>query len=174
MPRSQSHMISDGLKLSLGYAEQLVQGVSSDNFGRMAAPGGEAVKSNHPAFIYGHLALYAPRIVRLTGGDVPVLPAEFSEVFANGVNCVDDPDGAVYPGMEVITETFFSGYKVAQGALSDAPDEVLSLANPAGGALVEKFPTIGSMCNFLCSGHIMLHLGQMSAWRRMQGLGPAA
>jgi hypothetical protein len=26
---------------------------------------------------------------------------------------------------------------------------------------------------FYCGGHMMMHLGQMSAWRRMEGLGSA-
>jgi len=29
------------------------------------------------------------------------------------------------------------------------------------------------MLNFYLGGHVMLHIGQMSAWRRMMGLGPA-
>jgi hypothetical protein len=37
----------------------------------------------------------------------------------------------------------------------------------------ELFPTIGSVQAFYCGGHMMMHLGQMSAWRRMEGLGTA-
>jgi hypothetical protein len=29
------------------------------------------------------------------------------------------------------------------------------------------------MINFYVGGHMMLHLGQLSAWRRMMGLGAA-
>jgi hypothetical protein len=39
--------------------------------------------------------------------------------------------------------------------------------------MTELFPTIGSMQAFYVGGHMTFHLGQVSAWRRMQGLGPA-
>ena len=45
--------------------------------------------------------------------------------------------------------------------------------NPSGGRMTELFPTLGSMHAFYTGGHIMMHLGQISAWRRMQGLGAA-
>jgi hypothetical protein len=32
-------------------------------------------------------------------------------------------------------------------------------------------PTIGAVANFLLSAHHMMHLGQVSAWRRAVGLG---
>ena len=174
MSRFQSQMIGDGLKLSIGYAEQLLQGITPDIFGRMACPGNSVVHANHPAFVYGHLALYAPRVIGFLGGNAAPAPDEFEEMFAKGAECVDDPEGTVYPEMDVINEVFFSGYRAAQAAVTAATDELLSQPNPAGGAMAEKFPTIGSMCNFMCSGHIMLHLGQISTWRRMQGLGPAS
>ena len=36
-----------------------------------------------------------------------------------------------------------------------------------------KFPTNGAMLAFYVGGHFMLHMGQLSAWRRAVGLGPA-
>ena len=36
-----------------------------------------------------------------------------------------------------------------------------------------KFPTAGAMLGFYVGGHFMIHIGQMSAWRRAVGLGPA-
>ncbi|MEO2034645.1 MAG: DinB family protein [Planctomycetaceae bacterium] len=174
MSRSLGRTIGDGLKLSVGYAEQLLQGVTPELFGRVACPGGSVVHSNHPAFIYGHLALYPSRVVGFTGGEYPAAPDGFNELFAKGAECVDDPDGSVYPQMDVIRDVFFTGYRAVQDAIDAATDEVLSQSNSVGGIMAEKFPTTGSMCNFMCSGHLMIHLGQMSAWRRMQGLGPAS
>ena len=174
MSRSQGQIIGDGLRVSLGRAEQLLQDVTPNIFCRMASPGGQLVKSNHPAFLYGHLALYASRIVEMTNGQVRTVPDGFIERFAKGVECVDDIDGSFYPTMDVITECFFTHYQHALDAVAVASDELLSQPNPAGGMITEMFPSAGSMCNFLCCGHIMVHLGQMSAWRRMQGLGPAS
>ena len=61
----------------------------------------------------------------------------------------------------------------AVNALREAKDETLQQANPGEGRMVELFPTIGSMHAFYAGGHMMVHLGQLSAWRRMQGLGAA-
>ena len=35
------------------------------------------------------------------------------------------------------------------------------------------FPTVGDMIIFLMTSHEMDHLGQIAAWRRAMGLGPA-
>ncbi len=174
MSRSLGQIIGDGLRLSLGRAEHLLQDVTPNIFCRMASPGGELIKSNHPAFLYGHMTLYASRVVEMTNGQAPAVPDGFAERFAKGVECIDDIHGSIYPAMNVITECFFTHYQDALDAVTAASDEVLSQPNLAGGTITETFPTAGSMCNFLCCGHIMIHLGQMSAWRRMQGLGPAS
>ncbi|MCH2201507.1 MAG: DinB family protein [Fuerstiella sp.] len=173
MSRSLGQTIGDGLKLSVNYAEQLIQGVTPESFSRMAAPGGQSIHSNHPAFIFGHLALYGPRVVEMTGGQAPVVPEGFSALFAKGMECIDDPDGSVYPHMDEITESFFASYRAAEKAIIAATDEHLAQPNPSE-VMVKKFPTLGSMCNFMCSGHMLMHLGQLSAWRRMYGFGPAA
>lgn len=173
MSRSTGLTIADSLQLSLGYAERLLKDVSSDRFARFSSPGGQMVEANHPAFVYGHLSIYAPVMIRQLGGTGPEVPAGFEEVFSKDADCVDDPDGTVYPAMNQITETFFSGYRAVLEALKSAPDEVFQNPNPLGGGMAEKFPTIGSMHSFYVGGHMMIHMGQMSTWRRMEGLGRA-
>jgi hypothetical protein len=37
----------------------------------------------------------------------------------------------------------------------------------------EMFPHKGGLITFLCIGHMQMHLGQISAWRRIMGLGSA-
>lgn len=173
MSRSMGHTIADSLQLSLGYAEKLLTGVTAEQFGRLAAPGGQTVNSNHAAFVYGHLSLYAPRILEALGKDVPEIPAGFEASFSKDAQCTDDTDGTVYPSMEDITTFFFAGYKAVIEALKETDDSVFQQANPTGGRMTEMFPTIGSMHNFYVGGHVMIHMGQVSAWRRMQGLGAA-
>ena len=75
--------------------------------------------------------------------------------------------------MDETVETFRSGYANAMTALREASDDTLQQANPAEGRMAELFPTLGSMHGFYVGGHIMMHMGQLSAWRRMQGMGPA-
>jgi len=172
MSRSTGNIIADSLELSLGYAERLLKDISADQFARFAAPGGQAVVSNHPAFIFGHLSLYGPRILKQLGQAAPEIPQQFSDVFSKDATCVDDADGSVYPDRDSITDLFFEGYRAALTALREATEEQLAAPNPME-AMAARFPTVGSMQNFYVGGHMMLHLGQLSAWRRMIGLGAA-
>ena len=173
MSRTTGQTIADSLRLSLGYSERLLKDVTADTFARFACPGGQTVESNHAAFVYGHLSLYAPRILGDLGLEAPAIPDGFANVFSKDAQCADDPDGSIYPTMDAVTGFFFEGYKAALSALEAADDAVFQQDNPLGGAMAEKFPTMGSMHNFYVGGHVMIHMGQMSAWRRMQGLGPA-
>lgn len=171
MSRSIGNCIADSLNLCLGYAQRLLKDVTPDTFARFAAPGGHMVESNHPAFVLGHLSLYACRVVEQLGQNASaVTPSDkFTAAFAKDAACADDPSGTIYPSMEEITSAFFKNYQAAMEALRSAPDEAFQRPNPAT-AMLERFPTIGSMHGFYCGGHLMMHLGQFSAWRRMQGM----
>jgi len=173
MSRSVGNCIADSLDLCVGYAERLLKDVTTENFGRFAAPGGVPVDSNHPAFVLGHLALYAPRILRDLKAPVPAVPAGFDAVFSKDAKCVDDPAASIYPTMDAVKAAFFDGYRAASAALRATSDDTFQQPNPNPGRLAELFPSLGSMHAFYCGGHMMMHLGQLSAWRRMAGLGAA-
>lgn len=171
MPRSLGNLIADSLDRGVSYGEVLLEGVEADRFARFASPGGEPVVSNHAAFVYGHLSLYAPKIIGDLGGSAPAVPEGFEAVFSREATCQDDVDGTIYPAMEEVTRYFFESYRQASEVLRATDNAPFEQANPVGGKFTEMFPTIGSAHAFYGSGHIMLHLGQMSAWRRMSGLG---
>jgi hypothetical protein len=172
MARSLGNTIADSLKVSLGYADRLLKDVSVERFARFASPGGVVVVSNHPAFIYGHLSLYAPKILLQIGHPAPSVPDHFEDAFSKDSTCRDDVDGGLYPGMEETVEFFREGYRMVSGALRSTADDAFQQPNPTEGRMRELFPTIGSVQTFYCGGHMMMHLGQVSAWRRMEGLGP--
>jgi hypothetical protein len=167
-------MIAASAQLSVGYAERLLKDVSADQFARFASPGGETIESNHPCFILGHLSLYAPRVVADLGIDASSIePSEdFVRLFNKDAKCVDDPDGSIYPAMEEVVSAFRKGHEMAINALGDAEDQAFQKTNP-NEAMREKFPTMGAMHAFYLGGHIMVHMGQFSAWRRAMRLGPA-
>jgi hypothetical protein len=167
-------MIAASARLGLGYADRLLTDVTPDQFARFATPGGQVIESNHPAFIYGHLSLYAPRVVEQLGGDATGLApsARFERAFSKDAKCVDDPDGSIYPAMDEIVAALKNGYSKAVETLESAGDELFIEANP-NEAMRAKFATIGAMHGFYVGGHFMLHMGQMSAWRRAIGLGSA-
>ena len=175
MSRSLGNVIADSLELGLGYGERLLGGVAADKFARLASTGRSPIRSNHAAFIYGHLSLYAPQIIKHSGAEVAELraPSSFEPVFSKDATCQDDPDAKIYPAQDEVTKFFFDGYRAAAESLRAADDQVLQQPNPSEGRMSEMFPTIGSVLTFYAGGHLMMHLGQMSAWRRMMGLGPA-
>lgn len=175
MSRSLGNVIADSLQLSLGYASRLQSGLEPGNFARFASPGGKAIDSNHPAFIFSHLCIYAPRIIdQLQRDDLSVVvPEQIASSGSKDAKCLDDPDGAIYASMEEVLDVFNQGYENALQSLREASDELLQQPNPQEGRMAELFPTLGSMHGFYVGGHMMMHFGQLSAWRRMQGLGPA-
>ena len=113
MSRSLGNVIADSLELCLGYAERLLKDVTPEQFGRFAVVKGHVIESNHPAFVYGHLCLYGPRILSQLGQPGPVAPEGFDAVFSKDAKCVDDVAGTVYPPMAAVTQAFFDGYKAA-------------------------------------------------------------
>ena len=100
-------------------------------------------------------------------------PEGFDAVFSKDAKCVDDPNGTVYPAMTAVTQAYFDGYKAALPVLRSLPDDAFQAVNPLGGRMTDLFPTLGSLHAFYCGGHMMMHLGQVSAWRRMMNLGAA-
>ena len=167
-------MIAASARLGLGYAERLLSEVTPAQFARFARIDDTVIQSNHPAFIYGHLSLYACRVIDGVGADgSPFRPTDaFVQAFSKDAVCVDDPDGSIYPPMAEITAALFESHRAAITALEAAADDVFLTENP-NEAMREKFPTTGAMHAFYMGGHFMLHMGQMSAWRRAMGLGAA-
>ena len=173
MDNTLGNVIGDSLSLSIGYAERLLAGIDNDQFGRLPHVGEQVIQSNHPAFIYGHLSLYAPKIIANLGGDPMDLPEGFENLFSKDAQCVDDPEQTLYPSRDVIVDAFFGGYRQVLEDIRNASDTVLARDNPTPGRLRELFPKLGSMTAFYVGGHCMIHLGQLSAWRRVMGLAAA-
>ena len=173
MPRLPGDIIADSLESALGYAERLLRDMPINEAAQFARPGGQLVESNHPCFIIGHLSLYAPKMLEQLDQPGLVIPAGFTEVFDKTAVCQDDPDGTIYPPFEAVTAFFLAGHQQLLTVLRAADPVLFDRENPADGPLKKRFPTLSSVQAFYCGGHIMMHLGQLSAWRRMHGLPPA-
>lgn len=174
LTKSIGPLIADSGKISLAYAQRLIAGISPAQFGCFAKSDGGEVISNHPAFIYGHLSLYACRIVEQLGKDASAIkPSDsYVQLFSHTATCVNDAEGSLYPPMEELVERVMTSYQAAIDALLDSEDTLFLVPN-ANEAMRSKFATNGSMHAFYIGGHFMYHMGQVSAWRRMMGLGPA-
>lgn len=168
------HTISASTRLAMGYVDRLLTDVTVENFARFASCGGVTIESNHPCFILGHLSLYGPRVVKELGGDMAGIEptSAFQDAFSKSATCVDDPDGSIYPSMDEVVGAFRAGQERAISVLEQTSDEIFKTENP-NEPMRGKFPTMGQMHAFYLGGHLMMHLGQFSAWRRAVGLGSA-
>lgn len=168
-------IIAPGARLSQGYAERLLSDIAQKDGARFAHVGTTQIKSNHPAFVLGHLALYPIRTMQFlkVPAGATVVPPSYEPLFKAGAECVDDPEGKIYPPLAELKSAFTESYKAAIAAVESAPDEAFAAPNPLEGRPRELFPTIGAAINFYLIGHVQVHLGQLSAWRRAMGLPPA-
>ncbi len=170
----QGRTIAAAGAFSVHYGEGMLKGVNPHNAARFAAPGGIPINSNHPVFVYGHLAIYAANMANLLAiAPLAATPAGWEDLFKNGVECRDDKLATIYPSLETVSKNYLGGYRHILDAVANASDETLNKPNPMGGRMTEMLPTIGAAVNFLLTGHPMSHLGQLSAWRRAMGLGSA-
>ena len=162
-------------RMTLGLADKLRDGIQAERFARLANGAVGAVPSNHPAWIHGHLGLYGTRVAALVGDDrraaEAAAPEGWADLFGAGSTCRDDPEGGHYPAMKTLVTHFEKSTQLAMEAVEEADPVVFERTNP-NEAMRERFPTIGPAVGFLLSGHATFHLGQLSAWRRMEGLGP--
>ncbi|MCC6425264.1 MAG: DinB family protein [Phycisphaerales bacterium] len=166
--------ITHAAKRSRTYAERLLKDVRPDQFARKPIVAGVPIDTNHPAFVYGHLALYPAKIAQMIGKDIPGIasPPGHEDLFKNGAPCQDDPLGTIYPGMDTLTRHYFNAYDTVIAAVSTLPDDIFARETPDP-RYREFMPLVGSITLFLLNNHVMVHLGQISAWRRCMGLGAA-
>jgi hypothetical protein len=151
------------LRRTIGYAELLVKDIPAADFGHMPHP-----RMNHPAFCIGHLSLYPNRLFGMIGRpDLVVEKAGWEDLFKAGTACVEQ-DGR-YPAKDELVNHYMERYNAIALALPEVADETLAAETP-NERLRSFFPTIGVAANFMLNNHNMMHLGQISAWRRAMGL----
>ena len=173
MSQTAVHGIANNAKIVAGYAEALLHGISEDRFARFTVGAGGSVVSNHPAWICGHLSLYPGRAAGMLGIEADVaVPDAWEAMFGPCSECVDDADGSRYPDMNELVDTMLGHQRGIAEALLDVDDAALAAPTPVE-RYRQRFPTVMCAVDFLITSHQMLHLGQLSAWRRIEGLGSA-
>lgn len=153
-------------RMALGIFEKMVREIPAEKFARKP----EGVNANHPAWILGHLSIYPDYVVELVGKPELADPDEaMTALCKDGTECVDDVDGTVYPPKDELIDRFLKRMNTALDAIEQSDDETLSGPNTAFGQ--EAMPTNGALLNFLTAHHMMMHMGQISTWRRTMGMG---
>jgi len=166
--------ISQSADRAIGLMNAMLCDITPDRFARFSTGSNGLIQSNHPAFVYGHLSLYTSRLIDMAGGDGSqhAAPAEWNALFSKNATCQDDPSGTIYPAMNLLTETCLNGYQAAAKTIATADNDRLSQPTP-NEQMRSTFPTLAIACNFILNSHVMFHLGQVSAWRRAEGLSSA-
>ena len=151
-------------EFNLGFAELLVGDVSAEQM--TAQPGGVI---NHPAWSLGHLVVTAHRLGQLLGREAN-LAESWSETFKTGGEPLGDAQA--YPSKAVILGALKEQHARNVEAVKNMDTSRFAEPHP-NEATRKRFPTVGDMVVFLMTSHEMDHLGQIAAWRRAMGLGPA-
>jgi len=148
--------------LNLGYARRLVADIPA---GQMAAQ--PAAHMNHASWVLGHLACTADMLGGMIG--VPaVCPAGWAAMF--DWNSAPAADPGIYPTKEVLLDSLAAAHAGVAAAVSDVPVARWAETTPIE-AVRGFLPTLGDCFVFVMAAHENMHLGQVSAWRRVQGLG---
>jgi DinB superfamily len=164
-----AEIILPGAKMTLGLVQAMNADIPADKFARMP----DGVDTNHPAWAMGHLSIYFDMVLELLGRPELAKPNDaYMELFKNGSQCKDDPNGTIYPSKDEIMSYFVERMNTTIDAVAAADGSVLSAANET--MMSERFPTVGAVANFMLGHHVMMHVGQISAWRRAMGLGPCS
>jgi len=166
----QASSLAPMAKVAMNYAKALCAGIEPERFGRRP----DGVDCNTPAWCIGHLSVYPDRVLELIGrSDLAQTDERYQALFKDGTASPDDPEGSHYPPKDELMARFVARTEAAIEALSTTDNEVLARENPIEGRFREMCPTVGAAAGFLLGGHTMMHLGQISTWRRCMGLGSA-
>lgn len=174
-PGFLAQVLLPGALIVRRYSELVLKNIPADRFARFAEVEGRKIESNHPAFAYGHLSLYWPRALRMLGVDASEIdvPESWQDLFKDGAPCRDDVDGSIYPPRDAIINAYLKGFDAVLAAVANSSDEVLSRP-PEDEKSRARYHTVAAQVSFLMAGHPNLHAGQVSAWRRCEGLGAAS
>ena len=147
--------------LNLGYAQRLVDDLPDASMTLQPAPG-----MNHPAWVLGHLACTADMLGEMLGVQ-PVCPADWPPLFDWNSSPTSEADR--YPTKATLLETLSAAHAGIAAAVLQVPAARWHEVTPLE-AVRSFLPTLGDCLIFVMAAHENMHLGQVSAWRRVQGL----
>lgn len=150
-------------KKNLDYAPKLVSDLTEEQMAWQ--PNQSGLPANHAAWVLSHLNVYIPIIESLIQGqafDDPK-PHKF------GMTSKPERDRSLYASKQELVDTFVAGHHNVLRLLEGASDAILE-QEVALARWKELMPKVGIALPYLMLNHENNHLGQLSAWRRVQGL----
>jgi uncharacterized damage-inducible protein DinB len=146
----------------IGYAKMLVAELDDTRLSEQPMPG-----VNHPAWILGHLTFVAHRAMALINDGDVALPESWKASFSPGSKLT--ANRADYPTKAELLQAFEEGHQALHRTIESATPEQLTKpsTHPRSKAML---PQVKDLLAFLLTGHMGVHLGQLTTWRRMIGL----
>lgn len=153
-----------GYRKNLDYGPKLVADLSDDQMTAQPSVNPE-LPSNHPAWVFSHLNAYLPVIESVIQGQ----PFDDPKDHPFGMLSRPEPDASIYAPKQELVDIFVSGHKDIIRLLENADESVLGqpVSLPRWQSVM---PVAGIALPYLMLNHENGHLGQISAWRRIQGL----
>jgi hypothetical protein len=102
-------------------------------------------------------------------GGQKTLPAEWNALV--GQSSKPSSVRSHYPSKSDLLRAFEECHQRLREQVAAAGPELLAQP-PATPRAREAFPTLKEHTTFILTGHVGIHLGQLSSWRRMIGLPP--
>ena len=152
-----------GWKKNLDYGQRLVADLTNEQMSIQLVENGKP--ANHPAWVYSHLNVYIPIIEKLVLGET------FDDPKGHpfGMQSKPESDGSIYAAKEELITAFVTGHEKVIEALESRGDACLD--QPVSlERWREPMPTVAVALPYLMLVHENQHFGQISAWRRVQGL----
>ncbi len=152
-----------GWKKNLDYGPKLVADLTEEQM--VLQPNADAAPANHAAWVFSHLNVYLPVIEALIQGK------EFDDPKQHKFGMLSKPesDRSIYASKQQLVDEFVAGHQRVISLLDGADDSVLEqeVMLPRWKEVMSK---AGYALPYLMLNHENIHLGQLSAWRRVQGM----
>ncbi len=149
-----------GWDRNLDYAKKLVADLSDEQMMLQPRPG-----MNHPAWTFSHMNIYHEVIAQLASGGTFPDPREHRF----GMLSKPEAEASLYGTKQSIIGQYEQGHARVAEALRNTSAATLERPMPLE-RWKKLFPKAGSALGYLMLVHESTHLGQISAWRRVQGL----
>lgn len=143
---------------------KLITDLTDDQMVAQPAP-----KTNHPAWVLGHLLLVERSFLALVGGEA--IPAFIDDAWraTYGANSQPVADKSKYKSKQFYVEQLAAAREKIIARLKQMQPEDFHKPHPDP-ARRERFPTVGHAVMLYGTWHEAYHSGQLSTWRRVQGL----
>ncbi len=149
---------------NLEYGQRLVADLDAQQM--MLQPAADpTAPANHPAWVLSHLNAYLPIISAALDGRKFDDPQDHRF----GMQSKPESDATLYQGKDDLVASYVQGHEAIIQQLESVQPTVLEqpILLPRWQAIM---PTVGVCLPYLLCNHENQHLGQISAWRRIQGL----